>query len=116
MLVEVVSVPEPCGALSTLIDGEAASAVYEPPPVERCCPFHDCEPAVEVAVPFVYVIVPVAPPAIVSESTVMVWPETETVPLLEVTWPAPAASCGVVQPAGTTILTPPFVIPPVAAV
>src|SRR5947209_7540851 len=114
--VDVVSVPEPCGALSTEIDGEEASAVYAPPPVERCWPLHVCEPVVDVAVPLEYVIVTVAPAASVSESTVAVWPETETVPELAVTWPAPAPVCGAVQPEGTVSLTPPLVMPPVAAV
>ena len=38
-----------------------------------------------VATPFEYVIVTVAPPASVSESTVIVCPETETVPEPDVT-------------------------------
>src|SRR5437868_2921435 len=37
-------------------------------------------------------------------------------PTSEVTWPAPAASCGAVQPAGTSTVTAPFVMPPVGAV
>ncbi len=47
---------------------------------------------------------------------VIVWPETETLPTSLVTWPAPAPVCGAVQPAGTSIVSAPLVIPPVGAV
>src|SRR5439155_20223489 len=60
VVVAVLSVPEPCGAFWTSIDGEDASAVYEPPPVERCRVPHDCAPVEVGAVP-VYVIVSVEP-------------------------------------------------------
>ena len=59
----------------------------------------------------------VAPPASVTEETVKVWLETETVPVLAVVYPAlePVVE-GALQPAGTTSVTEPFEIPPLAAV
>src|SRR5258708_31978702 len=66
--------------------------------------------------PPAYVIVIVWPALRESDETVIVWPETETVPTSLVTWPAPAASCGAVQPAGTSTVIDPLVIPPVGAV
>jgi hypothetical protein len=63
------------------------------------------------------VIVIVAPPASVTLETVIVWPETETVPVLEVVYPAalPVVE-GAFQPLGTTSVTLPLDSPPVAAV
>ena len=63
-----------------------------------------------------YVIVSVAPAFSDTPLTVAVWLATATVPVLAVTWPAPAPVCGAVQPAGTSMLTAPLVIPPVGAV
>ena len=59
----------------------------------------------------------VEPPAIVSEETVIVWPESERVPLLAVVYPAlePVVE-GALQPLGTTSVTDPLEIPPAAAV
>jgi hypothetical protein len=64
-----------------------------------------------------YVIVKVEPPLMVSEETVIVWVETLTVPALAVVYPAfePVVD-GALQPVGTTSVTLPFEIPPVAAV
>src|SRR5205823_675203 len=86
VVVAVLSVPEPCGAFWTSIDGEDASAVYEPPPVERCRVPHDCAPVEVGAVP-VYVIVSVEPAVSVTLPTVTTWPLIEMLPALELTWP-----------------------------
>ncbi len=49
--------------------------------------------------------------------TVIVWLETVTVPVLAVVYPASVFVVeGALQPVGTTRVTEPFVIPPVAAV
>ena len=71
--------------------GEAPRFVSVPPAIDFCCACQVCAPVVEVAVapeppPLVspYVTVNVFPPASVSDETVIVCPETETVPLLEV--------------------------------
>ena len=47
-----VSVPEPSGAFVTVIDGEEASAAYEPPDVDFSWLLHVCAPVVVVATPF----------------------------------------------------------------
>src|SRR5438128_34603 len=62
-------------------------------------------------------MVKVLPPARVSEETVIVWPETVSVPVLAVVYPPfePVVE-GALQPLGTTRVTEPFEIPPVAAV
>jgi hypothetical protein len=71
--------------------GEAARFVSVPPEVDFSFACHVAEPAVVVAVapappPLVapYVIVKVEPPARVTLETVIVCPETETVPVLAV--------------------------------
>ncbi len=71
--------------------GEEPRLVSVPPEVDFCCACQVCAPVVEVAVapgppPAVepYVIVKVAPPASVSEETVIDWLDTERVPALEV--------------------------------
>ena len=71
--------------------GDDERFASEPPDVDFSCACHVCAPVLEVAVapvppPLVapYVIVNVEPPATVSEETVIVCPETETVPALEV--------------------------------
>jgi len=63
------------------------------------------------------VIVKVLPPASVSEETVIVWPETESVPELAVEYPAaePVVD-GALQPLGTARVTEPLEIPPAGAV
>ena len=61
-------------------------------------------------------IVAVPPAARVSPVHWMVLPATATEPVLALTQPAALAVVGVVQPAGTTMLTAPLPIPPVAAV
>ena len=62
-------------------------------------------------------MVKVEPPAIVSEETVIVWPETERVPELAVVYPAaePVVE-GALQPLGTASVTEPLERPPVGAV
>src|SRR6266487_3111153 len=93
--------------------------------VERSCTCQVGESVVDPAVapgavpPFLlpYVIVMVPAAARVTLETVIVWPETETVPVLAVVYPASVFVVeGALQPAGTTRVTVPFVIPPVAAV
>ena len=55
--------------------------------------------------------------ASVSDETVIVWPETETVPELAMVYPAlePVVE-GAFHPPGTTTVTEPFEMPPAAAV
>src|SRR5438552_8525570 len=104
--------------------GEDARFVSVPVLRDFCCACQACAPVVAVAVapgppPAVeqYVIVNVAPPARVSDETVIVWLDTVRVPALEVEKPAFAAVVdGALQPLGTTSVTDPFFIPPVAAV
>jgi hypothetical protein len=71
--------------------GEVARFVSVPPDVDFCWAWNVCVPVDEPAVapgppPPVapYVIVKVAPPESVSEETVIVWPDTETVPEVDV--------------------------------
>jgi hypothetical protein len=71
--------------------GDEAMFVSEPPEVDFSCTCHVWAPVDDVAVapgppPLVspYVIVNVEPPVTVSDETVIVWPETETVPELAV--------------------------------
>jgi hypothetical protein len=104
--------------------GDEARFVSEPFEVDFSCACQVCAPVVAVAVapgppPAVepYVIVNVFPAASVKDETVMVWPETETVPELAVVYPAFAPVVeGAVHPLGTTSVTEPFDIPPAAAV
>jgi hypothetical protein len=86
--VGVVSVPDP-SAESTLMLGEAPRLVSEPPEVDFSLPCHVADPALLGAFapgppPLVapYVTVSVAPPASDTLETVIVWPDTETVPLV----------------------------------
>src|SRR5262245_43533202 len=104
--------------------GELPRLVSAPAGVACSCACQVCAPVLEVAVapdppPLAspYVIFVVAPPASVSDETVIVWPETETVPELAVVYPGldPVVD-GAVQPAGTASVTEPFDIPPAAAV
>ena len=112
-----VFVPVPSAALFTVTNGcEAMFASAPPAGVERSLVVQLAAPVVVVAMPARYVIVTVWPTVRVSAETVIVWPATEMVPVLVVTCPAPAPSCGAVQPAGTSIVTTPLVMPPVAAV
>ena len=62
-------------------------------------------------------MVAVAPPASVSEETVIVWLATETVPAVDVVYPGlePVVD-GALQPLGTSSVTVPLEIPPAAAV
>ena len=94
------------------------------PEVDFSCACQVCAPLEEGAVApapplpvFPYVIVKVEPPASVREETVIVWPATETVPALAVVYPPlePVVD-GAFQPAGTTSVTEPLEMPPVAAV
>ena len=71
--------------------GDEAMLVSDPFDVDFSWVVHVCAPVVDVAVapvppPLVspYVIVSVPPPASVTEDTVIVWPATESVPVLAV--------------------------------
>ena len=71
--------------------GDDPRFVRLPPDVDLCCACHVCAPLVDVAVapgpPLAvdpYVIVNVFPPPIVTPDTVIVCPDTETVPVLAV--------------------------------
>ena len=90
LLVPVVSVPLPSAALTVML-GDEPRFVSDPADVDFSCACHVCAPVLDVAVaaappPLVspYVIVVVAPPPSVREESVIVWPETETVPELAV--------------------------------
>ena len=61
-------------------------------------------------------MVAVPPAASVSPVHWIVLAATATAPEAELTQPAPAVVRGAVQPAGTTMLTSPLEMPPVAAV
>ena len=98
--------------------------VSEPPELDFSCVVQVCAPVVDVAVapgpPLAvepYVMVTVEAAASVSDETVIVWPETETVPELAVVYPAlePVVD-GAFQPLGTASVTEPLEIPPAAAV
>jgi hypothetical protein len=89
-LVPDVSVPEPSAALTVML-GEEPRFVRDPPDVDFSCACHVCAPVLAVAVapgpPLAvepYVIVVVAPPARVSDETVIVWLATATVPAVDV--------------------------------
>ena len=86
--VGVVSVPDPSGESTTVMDGDDATFVSVPPLVDFSWACQVCAPSADVAVapgpPEVllpYVIVPVAPLDSVTPDTVMVCPDTLTVPL-----------------------------------
>src|SRR5438046_697442 len=104
--------------------GDEPRFVSEPPEVDVSFACHVCEPVVAVAVapgppPPVapYVMVSVPPAASVSDETVIVCPETESVPVLAVVYPASELVVdGAVQALGTATLTAPLERPPVAAV
>jgi hypothetical protein len=90
LLVPVVSVPDPSPALTVML-GELARFVSDPADVDFSCACQVCAPVEDVAVapeppPLVspYVIVSVEPPARVTFETVIVWPATPTVPVLDV--------------------------------
>src|SRR5207245_11170959 len=95
-----------------------------PPEVDFSCACHVCAPVLDVAVapgppPAVepYVIVNVELPASVSDETVIVWLDTETVPELAVVYPALSAVVdGALQPLGATTVTAPLGTPPAATV
>jgi hypothetical protein len=104
--------------------GDDARFVSDPADVDFSFACHVCAPVVDVAVApgppepvSPYVIVNVLPPATVSDDTVIVWPETDTVPELAVVYPAalPVVE-GALHPLGTSSVTEPFEMPPVAAV
>ena len=89
-MVGVVKVPEPSAAYTVMLGDEARFA-SEPAEVDFSCGCQVCAPVEEVAVApgpplpvFPYVIVKVFPAARVSDATVIVWPETVSVPALEV--------------------------------
>jgi hypothetical protein len=123
LLVPVVSVPLPSGALTVML-GDVTRFVSVLPESDFSFACHVCAPVDDVAVapeppPLVspYVIVTVFPPTSVRLETVIVCPETETVPALAVVYPAlDDVVDGGVQPAGTATVTDPFDVPPVAAV
>ena len=118
LVVPVVSVPEPSAAC-TVITGDEAIEVTTPAAVEASCTCHVCAPDVAVAVavlPEPYVITSVCAAVRVTPVTVIVWPETESEPTLAVEKPGPATVDGGVQPDGTTTVTEPVSIPPVAGV
>src|SRR5882762_10092278 len=104
--------------------GDEPRLVSEPPDVDFACACQVCAPVEEVAVapgppPAVepYVIVKVFPAASVTDATVMVWPETVSVPELAVEYPAFAPAVdGALQPAGTASVTEPLLMSPVATV
>src|SRR5438067_2484480 len=107
-----------------MILGDEPRFVSEPADVDFACACQVCGPVEEVAVapgppPPVapYVIVKVFPAASVSDATVMVWPETVSVPELAVEYPpfAPVVD-GALQPAGATSVTEPLLMSPVATV
>ncbi|SRR6266849_10144467 len=104
--------------------GEEARLASEPADVDFSCACQVCAPVEDVAVapgppPAVepYVTVMVLPAARVSEDTVIVWLDTVSVPALDVEYPAFAPVVeGALQPAGTTRVTEPLLMPPVGAV
>jgi hypothetical protein len=121
--VGVVSVPEPSAA-TTVTLGDEPRFASELAEVDFACTCQVCAPLDEGAVApepplpvFPYVIVKVEPPASVKEETVIIWLATETVPALAVVYPPlePVVD-GAFQPAGTTSVTEPLEMPPVAAV
>src|SRR4051794_20856445 len=87
-LVPEVSVPEPSAAYTVML-GDEPRLASAPADVDFSCACHVCAPVLEVAVApgppeavEPYVMVKVAPPASVSDETVIVWLETERVPVL----------------------------------
>src|SRR5690242_9155427 len=104
--------------------GDEEMFVSVPADVDFSCVVHVWAPVDEVAVApgpplpvFPYVMVNVLPAARVSEETVIVLPATESVPALEVEYPAadPVVE-GALQPAGIASVTDPFEMPPASAV
>src|SRR5216684_787661 len=99
--------------------GEEARLVSEPADVDFSWACQVCTPVEAVAVApgpplpvSPYVIVAVLPAASVSEETVIVCPETETVPVLAVVYPAFAPVVdGAFQPAGTTTVSDALLVP-----
>src|SRR6185295_1471810 len=70
--------------------------------------------AVAPGAPLPKTIVIVAPPESVMPDTVIVCAATETAPVLAVVYPGlPAVVLGAFQPAGTTTVTLPLLVPPV---
>jgi hypothetical protein len=99
----LVNVPELiviCWVVQVSVSGDPGADAPGPPPV--------VEP---------YVMLNVPPELSVTPETVMVWPETDTVPVVAVVYPeALPVTEGVPQSAGTARVTAPLLIPPVAAV
>src|SRR5579872_1521709 len=121
--VDVVNVPLPLAAY-TVIDGDVARFVNVPVDSVFSCACHVPTPVVLVTVApgpadalEPYVIVSVPPPASVTPDTVTVRLDTPTVPVDDVVYPAadPVVD-GALHPVGTTSVTLPPDIPPVAAV
>jgi hypothetical protein len=121
--VSAVNVPEPSAAYTVML-GDDEMLVSEPLEVDFSCVVHVCAPVDDVAVapgpPLAvepYVIVNVFPAARVTDETVIVLPETVSVPVLEVENPAalPVVDGGL-QPLGTASVTEPLEMPPVGAV
>jgi hypothetical protein len=90
VVVGVVNVPEPSAAFTVTL-GDELRFVRLPPAVDFSCACHVCAPVLDVAAapgppPAVepYVIVAVAPPASVSDESVIVWLATDNVPEVDV--------------------------------
>ena len=118
LAVPALSVPDPSFA-STVIVGDVAIDVRTPAAVELSCTCQVWAPVVAVAVavpPEPYVMVTVCAAVRVTPVIVIVWPETESVPTFVVAKPGPATVAGGVHPDGTTTVSEPFSMPPVAAV
>ena len=123
LLVPLAIVPDPSAAYTVML-GDDEMFVSEPADVDFSCVVHVCEPVLDVAVapgpPLLvspYVIVNVLPAAMVSDDTVIVPPATESVPALDVEYPAADDVVdGALQPAGTATVTEPLDMPPVGAV
>ena len=122
-LIEAAIVPAPSAAYTVML-GCAAMSVRDPADVDFSCVVQVCAPVEEVAVapgpaPAVepYVTVNVLPAASVREETVIVWPETVSVPELAVEYPAFAPVVdGALQPAGAATVTEPLEMPPAGEV
>ena len=113
-----MSVPEPSFAY-TVSTGDVAIEVSAPAAVELSCVCHVCAPVVAGAVaiaPEPYVTTTVCAAVRVTPVIVIVCPETLSDPTDVVVKPGPATVAGAVQPVGTTTVSEPFSIPPVAAV
>src|SRR5664279_5337069 len=113
-----VSVPDPSFA-HTVITGDAAIEARTPAVVELSWICHVCAPVVAGAVavaPEPYVTTTVWAAVRVTPVIVIVCPDTERMPTDVVVKPGPATVAGGVHPDGTTTVSEPLSMPPVAAV